>query len=882
MRIWVVFIFFSGPFWSQAQDTLYELKAKNKTLYAVIQEVSRSYRLKFAYDPEKLRQESITTTISEDNEHEFIETLFANLPFEIKEKNGVYLIIPQKKTKTQRVWLSGWAEDAKTGEPLAYAHVRWEDQGTTTNADGHFTLLHTGSEQPLKVSYVGYETTETVVGKRAQEINIQVKEDPSLLQEVVLTSDQVIELPLAPSIYRLNPKTFNSIPSLGEVDAFKSLQLLPGIRATDETTSGLSVRGNSPEHNLVQLDGFTLYHLDHFFGIFSTFNSSTIGNIDIYKGGFDAQYGGRISSVVDARARNPNFNEVSGGVGINLMSANGYLELPTTKQSSLLVGFRRSFIDIFKTGLFKSFLASNRVDALEALEPSLNDAFDLTPQFYFYDFNAKWKYRLSSNSVVDFNLYLSKDDYEGTFEAEDEQSIFEVTDQAIWSNRGMSFNWKQYLTSKWYSELSIGHSLYRNTATYVNEETFFQPVVDTNTELLLGQDSTVNYLSYDKSNVVDDLSVKILNDFNLTPDFRVTFGAEINQLSTDYRLGYFQEDVEDYENSATITSIFASNRYRLGPFTANAGLRYVYYDLTRERFLEPRLSMNYQLLKNLRLKASWTQHHQFINRMALSPFGNSDQYYWVLADRDVYPILSSTHVIAGAEYTLSRWTLNVEAYDKTSNGVLESEYVVFAPQVNENVNIEDFVYAGENKSTGLDVFLKYKNDRHDAWLSYSLSRSENQFSTLNRGRPYPTLQDQKHEINLVNIVKLGPWEFGAVFIYGSGRPYTPNGGIKESGTVILYDVNRINSLRLPDYHRLDLSAKYTFEMGRYTAQTGLTLFNIYNQQNAKSRRYGVRYNFDENAAEADNLAAQEAFVQILELNTQLLGFTPNFFFNLRF
>lgn len=870
-----------------AQGT-FVVDGEGRPMDEVLAEVSDKYKIKFSYDPTKLQNQILSKKVRAYSEADFISGLFRDLPFKIQLSGGIYLVVPRKTPlKMPSKIVQGQVQN-QSGEPLAFALIKAGEAGAITNEHGYFSLASTDDSVDLQISHIGYQPFSSRVGSSSNGLKIKLEENAEQLEEILLLSQYLRESQARPSVYRINPTNLSSLPSLGNVDVFKGIQLLPGIRATDETSAGLSIRGGTPEQNLVLLDGFTLYHLDHFFGVFSTFNPSTLRNIEVYKGGFGAENGGRISSVIQANAKTGNTQKISGGFGLNLMTVDGFVEGPISDKTTFNFGYRRSFMDVLESRLFKDFLSSNRADALGALDDTFDEAFEIDPYFHFFDFNGKINHRFSNSSVLDFNVYRSFDSYEGSFEVEDEfiisednepvetsSSFYSITDLAEWSNTGISSSYKTYLNPKWYNETTLGYSQYQTAGGFETAETFenilFAEEMDDIT--LFAGDTTFTYTSYDKYNLVSDLTLRSFHELTMDSRNMLEFGAEYNQIKTDYTLDFYEENIEDYQASAGLLSLFAQHKFNSEKLNTSIGFRYLNYSITGDEIIEPRLSINYLAAKNFKLKGAWSQHHQFLNRMALTPFGNSDQNYWILADELYYPILSSRHFIMGAEYAPGNWTFDIEFYEKQSGGILESEYVLYG---NEEIttDIGDILLSGENFSAGVDLLAKYKSKDVEVWASYSLSESENYFPTLNRGQPYPALQDQRHEINIAGIYSPGKWDFSAVFVFGTGRPFTPPGEIQD-GYAILYDISRINSLRLPDYHRLDLSAKYNWQLGKLNGQVGTTLFNIYNRRNVRSRRYVERYEYDATATLDQSL-------KIIPVDAYLLGFTPNFFVRVSF
>ena len=258
------------------------------------------------------------------------------------------------KTQMNQITISGVVKDKESGETLPFANVFIKDTniGTTTNGDGFFTLFNVPSENStIQVQYLGYKVETLTLTKEIvkDKITILLAPDFNKLDEVVINTDsrqQIIKMNENVSQISLSPKRLASIPNLGEKDIFRALQLLPGVSGTNESSAGLYVRGGTPDQNLVLLDGFTVYHVDHFYGFFSAFNSDAIKDIQLFKGGFPAEYGGRISSVMDLTGKRGNINKVSFSGGLSLVSANATLEIPIGEKANLLLAGRRSYTDI--------------------------------------------------------------------------------------------------------------------------------------------------------------------------------------------------------------------------------------------------------------------------------------------------------------------------------------------------------------------------------------------------------------------------------------------------------------------------------------------------------------------------------------------------------
>ncbi len=898
MRSTILFILilFSVQVFGQRR---FDFDFSNKTLYEAVEQLSGKHKFKFSYNPGALKSHELNKKIKANSEAELISKVFEDLPFKIQLSDGVYLIIPQKIKKTP-VSLAGKVYDKETGKPLAFAHVQTSNKGTISNQDGRFKLPPREDTIMLQVSYIGYKDLELEVPPGEENVSLNMELNPQVLQEVILNTAQNGELFGKPGFFSLNPEQFNALPTLGETDVFKSIQLLPGIQASDETASGLSVRGGTPAQNLVLMDGFTLYHLDHFFGIFSTLNPNVINNVGLYKGGFGSEYGGRISSVVDVSGKTGSNDKFKAKAGVNLLSFNGMIEAPIGSKSSIMLGVRQSFADALNSNLFKDFLASNRESFIESINPGLA-TLQFQPSLNFYDINGKFQHRFSTTSILDINLYLSEDFYSADFAETDDFSAFSIEDRATWENKGISLNWKLNPKSNWHSNFTLAASEFSDDQQLDIGQTFFQDVAFLKSDTIQSN-SQVELSNYGVQSLVSDLTIRSDHEIDLPNDDLIRGGVEFNVISTDYNADqfYFQNFTEeivirnDLILQSGIASMYGSYQYNSPNIKSSFGIRGSFYEPTTKWFLEPRFDLNLKITENFNLKGAASLHHQFVNQTSLSLFNNNDKFYWVLADDASVPILRSSHMIFGGNYSFGKWTVDIEYYRKNTSGIIENLFAIRSPDniglhtlansdpqsqvdtVNLNVSIEPQINpSGENISEGVDLFIKYRDETFTSWLSYSLGTSNNKFSYINLNNPFPSNQDQRHEINLVNIFKLNNWELSSTLVYGSGRPYSIP--ILEGDSAIYYDETRVNNLRLPTYFRLDLSAKYSFPIGKTKCETGFTLFNVLDRVNVKSRRFTTQFVFDEQSA-----AITEDQLRLVALDTRLLGFTPNFFFNIRF
>lgn len=473
---------------------------------------------------------------------------------------AVFIVTALPAAAQSLVAVSGTVRDAGTGESLPYASVRIDSLGigAATNLDGRFSLLGVPTgRHSLRVSYIGFQTLDLEIDVTAGMDPLLIALEPvaGTLGEVMVTADQYEMMRTSGAIGQItvSPRELSALPSLGEVDIFRSLQLLPGISGSNEGSSGLYVRGGTPDQNLVLLDGMTVYHVDHFFGFFSAFNADAIKDVQVYKGGFPAAYGGRTSSVVDLTGKSGS-NVFRAGVGVNLLSASSVVEAPLGKRATLLLSGRRSYTDILQSGVYNSIF-----ETLTGEDPdpatgngatpggqsgataggAFAAAFEgpgeavITPDFYFYDLNAKLTFRPTDADVLALSVYNGRDNLDesrltstgvgnGEFTATVRNDIEDVT---RWGNQGVSGKWSRQSGARLFSNAVVSYSEY-----------FSEGVRDSFLENFPADADTASFsrrLSSLEDNRLTDLSFRLDNEFTASNAHKVGFGSRRRARTCD-------------------------------------------------------------------------------------------------------------------------------------------------------------------------------------------------------------------------------------------------------------------------------------------------------------------------------------------------------------
>jgi ferric enterobactin receptor len=747
--------------------------------------------------------------------------------------------------------LTGKVAETNTNEPLPFASIvqKKSGRGTTTNADGYFTLTNiTSDTATLKISYIGYNSREIKLSNeilKQGKLLIELEPSVAALTEVEVKADafQFVNVTSGISQATLSTKQIALLPSIGEVDIFRSLQLLPGVGGTNENSSGLYVRGGTPDQNLVLLDGMTVYKVDHFFGFFSAFNANAVKDVQLYKGGFPSKYGGRLSSVVDLTGKTGSFEKVKGGAGVNFLSLNGYFEMPINKKISFLVAGRRSYTDILQSNVFKnisnSSIQNKNSTGLNGNALTNTNVTTVQPLFYFYDWNAKVSIRPSDKDLVAVSLYNGKDyldqsrKYSRPLIPGQYDRLFNgvVAEKTNWGNMGASAKWSRQWNKSFYTNLLLAGSEY-----------FSNYDRDASLKLEIpAQDSTIFSVrqTTKEDNKVRDLTARLDAEWLLSPAHKIEMGASFTQSDVNYK--NLRNDtllILERNQSGQYSSLYLSDNWQATKkLFITGGLRASYYQLTDQYLYEPRFSFSYFLTDKIKLKGAYGNYYQFVNRIINENLSEGSRDFWLMADGAQVKLSGAQHYIFGLSHETSGWLFDVEAYHKELQNI--SEFSLRFRTGAAITSATQLFYSGKGYAEGVDFLIQKKQGNYTGWISYTVGRVRNTFADFNEGREFPALNDQLHEFKITHNYTLGAWNFSSTFIFGSGKPFSEPAGqysvsLLDGRDLSYIGVGTKNGSRFSPYNRLDIAIhhKFMFDKARkIKGDFGLSVFNVYNQKN---------------------------------------------------
>ncbi|HEY4874103.1 MAG TPA: TonB-dependent receptor [Puia sp.] len=718
--------------------------------------------------------------------------------------------------------ITGYVKDSLSGETLigATVSINGKNNGIASNQYGFFSITLPVNNYILSCTYVGYDSKQINISlQKNMEFNFLLSPKFSTNKEVVISSVRKDANVKNAQMGRvsLSMEQVKSLPVIfGEVDILKTLQLLPGVQNAGEGNIGLYVRGGGPDQNLILLDDAIVYNTGHLFGFFSIFNSDAIKNTTLIKGGMPAQYGGRLSSVLDVAMKEGNENKFQMDGGIGLIASRFSLQGPIKKnKASFIISARRTYIDV----LIKPFI------------PKSSNYYG--SGYYFYDLNTKVNYQFSEKDRLYLSGYFGRD----VFNFDNAQRSFNAN--IPWGNATATLRWNHVFNRK----------LFANTTLVYNDYKF-------------AFNASQQDFAIQLSSGIHDLTAKTDFDYFLTPQHKIKFGGQFtyhtfspnilsgrsdttvfapnnsNKKYANEAALYVQDDWTISDKLQADVGLRLSGFSQIGPYTiyktdsnGNKLDSTVYkrgQPVKTYGGLEPRFTLRYSLNDETSLKASAVHNLQYIHLVSNSGTTLPTDL-WVPSTYRVKPQIGWQYS-AGIfkNFEQNTYETSVELYYKTMHNQIE--YAAgYTPSLQDPE--QSFVF-GKGWSYGAEFYVNKALGRLTGWIGYTLSWTWRQFPQLNNGEKYPAKYDRRHDLNVVGAYELNKhWKLSAVFVFATGNATTLPTQFYIIQGVLTQEYSKINQYRLPDYHRLDLAATYTPTFKPNKKIHGSWVFSIYNVYN---------------------------------------------------
>jgi hypothetical protein len=725
--------------------------------------------------------------------------------------------------QSQEHTINGFISSAETGESLVSATLfdSINYVGTVSNASGYFSIKLPEGLVSLKATYLGYQGSDHCFFlSRDTTLQVKLYEKAIVAGTVVITSSIPVHKQVLMGMTNVPIKTIEAVPSFtGQPDLLKAITFIPGFSGGREGYSNIMVRGGDRGQNLILLDGIKLYNTSHLGGFVSLFNTDVVKQVDLYKGGFPARYGGRLSSVINVVSRGGDKNKLGGRFSIGLLSSSFSLDGPIGDKITFLLSVRSAYFDLI--------LLPVKLKA----EKNKKGGYWMCN---FYDINAKMVFQPSLKNKWTLNFYQGNDrlkaiDYSRSIETfvEDIYTINTLNQAAsLMNNRSLS--------SKLFLKSNFTVSGYNNK--------FFEKMKHTGPQI---NDMKENLLKSD----IREISAQSRLEYYASAKQTIMVGAEYsnylftpmiqNSISENYNTGFENDTTIGYSEpiNSNELSFFAEDDIKFSGSTyLNIGIRGTSYfcEGANHMKFDPRISLRTMLNDNLSFKANYTMMHQF-NHVVINNVSGMEREFWLASSKDIPP-QSASQWSAGLFGTLpdKNLELSAELYYKTMSNLLEFR---FSP--GEEFHLKNFsdivIKDGKGEAYGGEFQMKYSTEKLLVDLGYTLSWNNRQFDSLNNGNTYPYLFDRRHNLSLFAQLKLSNrYLLSSNFVFSTGTPVTfPDGYVKSDGYALGYYVySGINNRRLPNYHRLDLALirKSVTKNGNKT-QWCLNIFNVYAHQN---------------------------------------------------
>jgi hypothetical protein len=763
----------------------------------------------------------------------------------------LFLILSITFTYSQKRIFSGTVSDATNGESLIGASISVKElpgTGITTNAYGYFSLSLPDGKYNFIISYLGY-TNKIVELKLASNRQIDIKLDPNAteLEDIVITAEAKNQNITSSEIgmEKLQIKDINKIPVIfGEADILKTLKLTPGIKSVGEGSGGFFVRGGNNSQNLVLLDEATVYNADHLLGFFSTFNSDAIKDIQMFKGTAPAEYGSRISSVLDVKMNDGNNQTHHVGGGIGLISSRLNVEGPLVKnKGSYLVTARRTYADLFLKLLRDTLINNN--------------------QLYFYDLNLKFNYRIDDKNRLFLSGYFGRDIFEF-------QNRFGIN----WGNTTGTLRWNHLWSQKLFSNTSLIYSNYNYRVDLSQDAGFsltsviknwnlkqeFQLFANSKNTLSFGLSSTFHIITPGQVETTGesdfsplelqnkqslDNAIYISNVWKPTRNLNINYGLRFSA----YHL-FGPGEFYSYDNGAiTDTIVFKK-----------AEIVKSFYNL------EPRLNIAYVFDEENSVKASYTRNTQNLHVVSNST-SSLPTDIWLSSGNNLKPEIGD-QVSLGyfRNFDNDKFQFSAETYYRWMQNQtdLKNGADIFA-----NEHIEGELLYGIGRAYGLELLLRKKQGKFTGWIGYTWSRTERLIDGINNNNWYPARQDITHDMSVVAMYDITKkWAVSASWVYNTGNAVTfPSGKYLINGNVQYYYTER-NGYRMPDYHRLDIGATRTLKKTKkFESSLNFSVYNAYGQKNP----FSIDFEQDKDDP-----------TKTIAVKTYLFTFVPSVTYNFKF
>ncbi len=772
--------------------------ANNDPLNKILLALRDRYHLEFSFNDQLLSQFKLTVNQNFDSPEEAIMSLIKGLPLTLAKRREVFMILPEKKEMQPKNYLlSGSISEARSDEPLSFSQLIIDNRVLISDMKGSFSYaVKKDSSFRVKVVHLGYYILDTVL---VAGINHHLKLLPSIigLREIVIwekSPDRTTQVGNVAGSIRLNHQISRYLPGNNDNSIFTLLRLMPGILASSEQSNGLIIWGSYEGQSQIMLDGFNIWGLKSFNDDIDAVNPLIAKDVEVFKGGFDATLGDRVGGIVRINGKTANMKKPSISLNINNVTANGMVELPLWKNSSLLLSFRQTYYNLYNN---KKVIPHNVQNYL-ASKPTID--YTVFPDYNYRDANIKFTTTNNKGDLFYISSMAGDDRFKYTIDQRSGvNSLFKTNSEKN----------DQYGLSSFFGHRWKNGNMTNLTTTYSALDTEIGDVLE------LERPNGSSVLKHDNStrNKISEISGRIDNNIKLSQShiLETGFGFAANDVSlTADSSGFRQTNFQI--KTARINGYAQDHLTLAGQIDLKLGLRAdLPFNLVK-LYVQPRISASFRLSDKIKLNAAWGIYNQFISKSSVLDETGNYKYIWTACDNENVPVLKSIHWVLGSTYNKNDLTFSIEAYYKQTDGLTRF--------IKKSQKYKNLIYKGDGRDYGIDFFLRKDYRGHSAWISYTLSKSEERFPYFTKGTYRPSPMDQRHEVKTAVIVNLKPLFLSANYVFGSGFLF--NNGTSAKPIYIS-----------PKYNRLDVAVNVRFNIGKTAGETGVSILNVLDTKNIR-------------------------------------------------
>jgi len=845
LRYWVcVFVLFVAAK-LQAQEMYSLAISQSSKLTHILDQLNQKYHLNFAYPTQAISEEQIAPiAIHTSDLQDLLTQLLKNSAIDFQITGDKQVLLKKIENyqrdylQTKTLEIQGNILDEETKTPLSYAAVYVDSLflGIQTDEKGEF-VLHIPTQyryRDLCIRMIGYETVKRNIQDCLEQFTVLLPQAP-LRVEGITIEDRVptVAVNTTEQFLQINSFSQSFASTLTSNDPLRTLQLLPGINSSDDLSAEIEIRGSQSDATLIVLDGIPIYKATHFYGVFSAINGDYIDNIGLYKNTLPIQYGGRTGGLLLMQSEDE-IDQWHAEADVNLLTSSLTLQIPLSKKTSLSIGGRTTYQNVAETNFFNS-VSGNSQNILDNIQfqDSLVQAL---PNFRFHDANAKLIYTPNDRQKLALNFFHSKDrytyDYDLSFEESQDINLNErrvLVEQGYsqdenWQNMGTSFQY-QVWGDQWEIDLQAYYTSYTSQADLSLVSTY-----EGRNQLWTFEQNNF------QQNQMRDIGGKAILNYNWNANQSLQMGLE---TVNHYNQFHFEVDTrreQDHITQGAVHTSFINYRWaKPQKWEISIGNRINYYDVTQKFYLSPRFSANYSLGSYFSLKGALSRDNQFVRNITQDNPLTQNYDAFLLSDGITYPVAFANNFMIGANYQKNNWTWDIEGFYKTMSNVIEhTSSIVIESIQGDALTVPNGlgILSGRGTTYGMDVLLHYHSSRYRSWVSYTLSKSTRSFEEVFDNKPFPALDDRRHQLKWINTAEWKNFHFSANFVYSSGPP---RADIRRMITrSSLRNQNYFDKLdRLPSYQRLDLGVGYQIPLASSSLRIDLSAINSLNRNNVK-------------------------------------------------